>query len=148
LENKKAHVPDSILVRSQKLSFHQIKAIIADIATEVTSNPEGSLSRKTKLNLNVEDHDDHIGQNRQDAEKTEKYKLTDLFEFLNHDDARIVELAMLSCVLIFKDIVPGYKIRLTNDDHKLDPTLGENDNSGHMTTIDSFAVNCNISNDI
>src|SRR5690606_23926068 len=42
-------------------------------------------------------------------------KVDQLLQMLDHADAHVRELAMLSTTMVFKDICPGYRIRLPTD---------------------------------
>jgi hypothetical protein len=76
-------------------SLRGIQQKLADICTAITVNPERSLKRKVEV-----------------TEGGERiYRFVDLFEMLNSNDVQIFEMAMLSALLVFKDICPGYRIR-------------------------------------
>jgi nucleolar complex protein 3 len=45
------------------------------------------------------------------TEEEPTYNIADLLALLQHTDHRVVELAMLSALLVFKDVIPGYRIR-------------------------------------
>jgi nucleolar complex protein 3 len=73
---------------------------IAGICSSITSNPEKSLFKRKKNELEIDDYP----------------RLNDLLELLKHSNFEIVECAMLSSLIIFKDICPSYRIRLEKDD--------------------------------
>jgi hypothetical protein len=78
----------------------EAKMYIAGICSSITSNPEKSLFKRKKNELEIDDYP----------------RLNDLLELLKHSNFEIVECAMLSSLLIFKDICPSYRIRLEKDD--------------------------------
>lgn len=77
--------------------------IIGDICTTITADPEKSFKKKRDF---LEDGE------------TPAYNFADLLTVLSHPNKLVVELAMLSCLLAFKDILPGYRIRPTNEAEK------------------------------
>ena len=77
--------------------------IIGDICTTITADPEKSFKKKRDF---LEDGE------------TPDYNFADLLSVLSHPNKLVVELAMLSCLLAFKDILPGYRIRPTNEAEK------------------------------
>lgn len=90
-------------------AFLNIKMKIAEICTCIVTSPEQSLRRSSNNARVLIDGD-------------EEYKISDLFEYIEHGDLRVAETAILSALLIFKDIVPGYPIR-TGDDKDDSVTL-------------------------
>jgi nucleolar complex protein 3 len=84
--------------KKQSESVIKARTKIASICTVVTTDPE--LAVKKRKHSDTEDFSFH---------------LSDLFEYFSHPSAEIVELAMLSSVLVFKDIIPGYRIRAGAD---------------------------------
>ena len=82
-----------------KLSPQQLQARIADICTSITENPARSLKRQL---------DDTDG-----GAENGVYRMADLFDVLTSlpGHSKILEMAMLSALLVFKDICPGYRIR-------------------------------------
>ena len=85
------------------ITAYNAKIIIGDICTTVTADPEKSFRKKREMNADGE---------------APMYNFSDLLSILAHPDSQIVELAMLSCLLAFKDILPGYRIRPTNEQEK------------------------------
>ena len=85
------------------ITIYNARNIIGDICTTVTADPEKSFRKKRELS---------------DDGETPMYNFSDLLSVLSHPDAQIVELAMLSCLLAFKDVLPGYRIRPTNEQEK------------------------------
>jgi uncharacterized membrane protein YgcG len=80
--------------------LNSVRALIADICTCVTANPDRSLRRERSTS----EYGDTV------------YTIYDLLAFLKHENAQVVELAMLSLFVLFKDIVPGYRIRSKAED--------------------------------
>ena len=85
------------------INQYNARSIIGDICTTVTADPEKSFRKKRDFS---------------DDGETPMYNFSDLLSVLSHPDMQIVELAMLSCLLAFKDILPGYRIRPTNEAEK------------------------------
>ncbi len=75
--------------------MRNIQQKLADICTAITTSPERSLKRKAEV-----------------TETGERvYRMADLFELLGSRDVQVFEMAMLSALIVFKDICPGYRIR-------------------------------------
>jgi hypothetical protein len=85
------------------ITIYNAKNIIGDICTTITSDPEKSFRKKREISG---DTDDKV------------YNFSDLLSLLGHSNMQIVELAMLSCLLAFKDVLPGYRIRPASDADK------------------------------
>lgn len=85
----------------------KLRGIVSDICMQITSDPEESL-KKRKLQTATESTD-------ADGKPT-VYSMKDLFQYMEHSDAEISELAMLSGLLVFKDIAPGYRIRQSDEE--------------------------------
>lgn len=81
---------------------NSIRLLIANICTSVTQHPDKSMKRKRE----IDDYGDTI------------YTIYDLLQFLKHDNIEVVEMAMYSAFLLFKDIIPGYRIRSKMDEAK------------------------------
>ena len=82
------------------------RLVIGDICNTITADPEKSLRKHRPHELTM-----------MEGEPPE-HKFSDLLNLLQHPDARVLELAMLSCVLVFKDVIPGYRIRALTDIEK------------------------------
>lgn len=96
---------------------HEVRSIISTICTNISADPEASLLKKKSIN----------SMNTTTDEITE-YGIKELFEFLKqNENTEISEVAMLSILLVFKDIIPNYRIRQTSNTnaHQSD-TLSEN----------------------
>ncbi len=89
-----------------------IKEQIADICSHITANPEGCFSRSSS-NKSGE------GENDSDEEDS-TYHIQNLLDLALAKDAHVVELALLSTAIIFKDICPGYRIRNITDKENTD----------------------------
>lgn len=85
------------------ITMYNARNIIGDICTTITADPERSFRKKREMN---------------DDGEAPMYNFLDLLSILSHPDSQIVELAMLSCLLTFKDVLPGYRIRPTNEQEK------------------------------
>lgn len=81
-----------------------IKERIADICSHITANPEECFSRRSSNKKDGAKNDDG-------DEEESTYHIQELFDMALSHDAQVVELALLSTALIFKDICPGYRIR-------------------------------------
>jgi hypothetical protein len=79
----------------KELTLQQKKMHIADICNSVTSDPMETLRRQRTNEISTDD----------------VHKLADLLRYLKDPDPRMQEVAMLSCLLVFKDICPSYRIR-------------------------------------
>lgn len=82
------------------INAYNARSIIGDICTTITADPEKSFRKNRDLS---------------DDGESPIYNFSDLLSVLSHPDVQIVELAMLSCLLAFKDVLPGYRIRPTNE---------------------------------
>ena len=108
---RRCHSAESLL--------HQFRRILA--------SPEEALKRSIKKS----DGRDKNDESDDDDGEEENYKMTDLFDILTANSPKakttgksepttrmfpssIIECTMLSLLLIFKDICPGYKIRPRN----------------------------------
>jgi nucleolar complex protein 3 len=78
-----------------KLSIAELQKQVANICLSITSDPERALTNKTQV---LDDG-------------ATVPKLADLLVLLKSPNYQVVEIAMLSCTLVFKDICPGYRIR-------------------------------------
>jgi hypothetical protein len=85
------------------ITIYNAKNIIGDICTTITSDPEKSFRKKREISGETEE---------------KVYNFSDLLSLLGHSNMQIVELAMLSCLLAFKDVLPGYRIRPATDADK------------------------------
>lgn len=103
-EEKKIVVPMQIVEKSPR-EWHRIQQKIAEICNAIVADPEKSLKRRA-TNDATENKDTEFVEGT-----APKYKMVDLFECLRSHDAQEFELAMLSGLIVFKDICPSYRIR-------------------------------------
>ena len=82
-------------------SMQQCKIDISEICLSATTDPEKSLTKSKK----------HIFDD-------EVKHLNDLFFYFSHPDYEVVELAVLSMLIVFKDIIPGYRIRTNSPEEE------------------------------
>lgn len=78
-----------------KLSIAELQKQVANICLAITADPERALTNKVQV---LDDG-------------ATVPKLADLLVLLKSSNYQVVEIAMLSCTLVFKDICPGYRIR-------------------------------------
>jgi len=91
---------DDTSILDVALDVASVRTLIADICTCITANPDRSMRRER----GSDEYGDTI------------YSIYDLLAFLKHAEAQVVELAMLSLFVLFKDIIPGYRIRSKAED--------------------------------
>ena len=92
--SQNSHTNSNIKTLTEK-GVEAIKTKIAEICNFICFDPQTSLKRKIV-----------------DAAKDEpNLRLNDLFSYISHSDHRVAQCALLSTLVIFKDIVPGYQIR-------------------------------------
>jgi len=96
--NKKSKDNFEKINKYQKMSYERIKIKIAEICTTATADPENSLRRVSNNNNNNDTNNDNSS------------KFIDMFDILKHNNPDVVELAMISILLVFKNIIPTYKI--------------------------------------
>jgi nucleolar complex protein 3 len=90
--------PDSIkpTVKAQKASFDEKRFNIAEICHSITTDPMRAF------------------QKRRDAEAADDVRyIPELLAYFGDADLRVQEVAMLSSLLVFKDVCPAYRIRTT-----------------------------------
>lgn len=102
-KNKDAHFTQVQMVVSTKTprELMQLQLKLADICTAITASPEKSFLKT-----------------REDTEtktKMDPSKITQLFDLLKSPDVQEFEMAMLSTVLVFKDICPSYRVRAADE---------------------------------
>lgn len=88
-------------------ALERLKKKIAEICNAIIGDPTHALKRKTSTSNNAN------GKNEGNAkEKGPSYHMSDLIDIMVHTtDAEEFEMAMLSTLLVFRDICPGYRIR-------------------------------------
>ena len=97
--DKRKRSKASIVARFlNSITLYNARNIIGTICNTIMADPEKSL-RRSRPNEDIVDGE------------SPEYKFSDLLSILQHTNVQIVEMAMLSCVLVFKDIIPGYRIR-------------------------------------
>jgi len=100
-----------------RLPLPHIQAKIADICTSITADPERSLKRKptstsTPGVAGVKTMKFSDSEGGASAAVDGEYRMSDLFDILTAPLAgNVIEMAMLSMLLVFKDICPTYRIR-------------------------------------
>lgn len=90
--------PDSIkpTAKAQKASFEEKRLSIAEICHSICTDPMRAL------------------QKRRDADVADDVRyISELLAYFGDVDLRVQEVAMLSSLLVFKDICPAYRIRTT-----------------------------------
>jgi nucleolar complex protein 3 len=80
------------------LSQYDKKVLIGDICTSILADPEKAMKKRRN------------NDKRQSTDE-EVHTMSDLITFLKDPDLHIQEVAVLSCLLVFKDICPSYRIR-------------------------------------
>lgn len=100
-EAEETRVPVRYELMIEGASIDAIKVELADICTAVLANPQSALFKGR-------------GEER---EIIKGRKLSELFAYLeSHPNAQVCELAMLSMVVLLRDICPGYCIRVHKED--------------------------------
>ena len=89
------NLPQSKGKVQKELYLQQKKLHIANICNAITTDPMETL-RRQKVN---------------EVPSADVHKLADLLSYLKDPDPKMKEVAMLSCLLVFKDICPSYRIR-------------------------------------
>jgi hypothetical protein len=92
-----------VFVEKSRAEIHRLQQKIAEICSAIVASPEGSLKKKAQKDSNGDDDGEDYGAT--------KYRMVDLFDMLRSSDAQEFEMAMLSALLVFKDICPSYRIR-------------------------------------
>jgi hypothetical protein len=99
-----------VWVNKSPAEIRKLQLKIAEICNCIVSSPEASLRKKSakcENGINGVNEDDETG--------AAQYKMVDLFQMLASADAQEFEMAMLSALVVFKDICPGYRIRSAED---------------------------------
>lgn len=97
-------VPMVVIKKSQR-QVQQLQQKVAEICNAIVADPEKSLKKKS------DSSGDGSQAEQADLDTVVKYRMVDLFELLKSNDAQVFEMAMLSGLLVFKDICPSYRIR-------------------------------------
>lgn len=101
-----------------KHEFNHIQMILAEICTTICADPQQALKRKKT------DDGSNIGTNKPNGNNkkgkkqavyslpslstpSDTYRLSDLFDLIRHPNYKVKEMAILSTLLVFKDIIPG-----------------------------------------
>ena len=85
-------------------SLYHARLYIGLACSKIVANPGKSLSPR---------------RNCDGLEDREYPRLSDLIDLLNHTSIQVAELAMLSLLLVFKDICPSHRIKLEADEDHL-----------------------------
>ena len=93
---EKVEIP-MVYIEKTPVQIHKLQQRVSEVCNSIVSAPERSLRKKSQ---SVDDEAD------EDAPR-----MVDLFEMLRSNDAQIFEMAMLSALIVFKDICPSYRIR-------------------------------------
>jgi hypothetical protein len=101
-DSQRAKKANSVSKFLSGITMYNARNIIGDICTSVTADPEKSFRKKRDTG----------------DDEAPTYNFSDLLSILFHPDLQIVELAMLSCLLAFKDVLPGYRIRPASEQEK------------------------------
>lgn len=93
-----------IVIKKSPYELQRLQHKVAEICNSIVADPEKSLKKKAS---SVTEVDQEVQMDAAPA----KYRMVDLFELLKSNDAQVFEMAMLSGLLVFKDICPSYRIR-------------------------------------
>jgi nucleolar complex protein 3 len=85
---------------SAAINIAEVQQAIASLCIAITAGPEKSFIKSKEKN---------------DSGVIEPALMTQLFAYLTSSDPRVLEIAMLSSVIIFKDICPSYRVRLADE---------------------------------
>jgi hypothetical protein len=96
-----------VFVEKSRAEIHRLQQKIAEICSAIVASPEGSLKKKAQKESSGDDDGEDFGAT--------KYRMVDLFDMLRSSDAQEFEMAMLSALLVFKDICPSYRIRSSEE---------------------------------
>ena len=118
-KEKKEETKHTYLKALAKLPTAEVMQHVGNICRGVLDSPELALKRRAP------GKDSPLLAAAGDTDEDADYKLLDLFDVLSAKEngaalfqPRVVEMAMLSTLLIFKDIVPAYRIRPLADTPK------------------------------
>lgn len=95
-----------VVVKKTPYEVRQLQQRVAEICNAIVADPEKSLKKKAS---STNSEGEPVPQS--DPEAIIKYRMVDLFDLLKSNDAQVFEMAMLSGLLVFKDICPSYRIR-------------------------------------
>lgn len=112
-QKQKQHTPMMFVHRSA----HEVSMMqcgVSEICNCIIADPEKSMKKRSRV---TDDDDDDNDRGDDDDEPTTSntsnsiHNMADLFTMLRSNDAQLFEMAMLSALIVFKDICPGYRIR-------------------------------------
>jgi hypothetical protein len=112
-QKQKQHIPMMFVHRSA----HEVSMMqcgVSEICNCIIADPEKSMKKRSRV---TDDDDDDNDRGDDDDEaafsnaSNSIHNMVDLFTMLRSNDAQLFEMAMLSALIVFKDICPGYRIR-------------------------------------
>jgi len=86
---------------------------VSEICNCIIADPEKSMKKRSRV-TDVDDDNDRGDDDDEPATSNASnsvHNMVDLFTMLRSNDAQLFEMAMLSALIVFKDICPGYRIR-------------------------------------
>ena len=113
-QKQKQHKPMIFIHRSA----HEVSMMqcgVSEICNCIIADPEKSMKKRSRV-TDDDDDDNDRGDDDDDEHTTSNasnliHNMVDLFTMLRSNDAQLFEMAMLSALIVFKDICPGYRIR-------------------------------------
>lgn len=109
-QQQKQHRPMIFIHRSA----HEVTMMqcgVSEICNCIIADPEKSMKKRSRVTEDDEnDHGDDDDAAPSNASNS-IHNMVDLFTMLRSNDAQLFEMAMLSALIVFKDICPGYRIR-------------------------------------
>ena len=102
-ENDDDMVTGTISKHIKSKSLEECKSDIAAICISATTFPEKSLLKTKKNKNNIDDDGDLV------------HYFPEIFQYMLHPNPKVVKVSILSSLLVFKDIIPGYRIRTLNE---------------------------------
>jgi nucleolar complex protein 3 len=102
-EDEDDDIATTISKRIKAKSLEECKTDIAAICISATTYPEKSLQKTKKNKNNIDDDGDEV------------HYLPEIFQYMLHPNPKVVKVSILSALLVFKDIIPGYRVRTLNE---------------------------------
>lgn len=116
---------DLVFVKRNSKQLQKLQQQIGELCLHITANPEDCVLKKRRNHLDEEDDggaDLPISKPKPEQEDDKTYHIQDLIALVQSNDVHELELALPSATLVFKDICPGYRIRLQDGQDNKDAT--------------------------
>ena len=109
-QKQKQHIPMMFVHRSA----HEVSMMqcgVSEICNCIIADPEKSMKKRSRVTDDDNDRGDDDDEPTASNTSNSIHNMVDLFTMLRSNDAQLFEMAMLSALIVFKDICPGYRIR-------------------------------------